>query len=412
MGGDTFGKGGGSAPQVPDFYAAADATAQASQRAVNQQTQANRPNQSNPWGNSTWQQGPNGQWTQRTTLNPMDQASLDSQRWTQLGASNLANDYMNQAQANPLNVNQVAGGQSLTGGPIQGGLDFGSLGGMPQAQAMNQAGVDAVYNQATSRLDPQFAQREESMRAQLANQGLDPGTEAYNAEMGNFTRGRNDAYSGAMNNAITQGAQIGSSMFGQGMQARQQGASEIGQAGNFANAAQGQGFGQNAQAQSFQNALHQQGITDQTTAAQFPVAMAQQALAGQQVQNPQFAQFSQAGQAQSPNYLGAAGMGYQAATGAYGQDQAGKNSKMSGAASLAPAAMAASDERLKTEIERLPIEAAAGIPLARWAWRDGGSPGFGVIAQDVERVRPELVSRRGDGMRIVNYGALFGARGA
>lgn len=67
--------------------------------------------------------------------------------------------------------------------------------------------------------------------------------------------------------------------------------------------------------------------------------------------------------------------------------------------------MMKSDERLKTEIERFPIDASPGIPMATWTWKATGMPGSGVIAQDVEKIRPAAVSEIG-GYKVVNYAML------
>ena len=165
MGGMSGGKGGG-APSAPDFNAAALQQSQMSQQNVNQQTAANRANQTNAFGaQSQWSQDPNtGQWTQ------------------------------NQSFGGPL-------GTALSGLENQAANQSGS----PE-DARTQS-INAAYNQAASRLDPQWAQGQESMNAQLAAQGLDPGSQAAQAETGNFNRARNDAYSSAVNNALLAGNQ-------------------------------------------------------------------------------------------------------------------------------------------------------------------------------------------------------------
>lgn len=223
----------------------------------------------------------------------------------------------------------------------------GSQGPLPTGDAARQQAIDSAYGQAQSRLDPQFAQREESLRARLANQGLDPGSQAADAEMGNFGRERNDAYSSAMANAIGQGTQAGNAIFQQGVQAQQQPYSQLSQ-----------------------------------------LASLLQGNNGPQTQ-----------------YMNAANAGYQGALQGYGIDQAGKNSLMSGLAS--GGALAASDERLKKNIERSTLEAIPGVPFASWEWIDG-PPGryVGVIAQDLEKVRPEMVHTGPNGMKFVNYGFL------
>lgn len=147
--------GGKGAPASPDFTSA-----------VNAQAISNHPNQTNAFGaSSQWTQGPDGQWTQNQTLGG--------------------------------NLGEAAG--NLTGAIA--GQDPSSIG-----HARDQS-ITGAYDQAASRLDPQWAQREEQTRSQLLAQGLDPGSEGSQVEMGNFGRARNDAYSSAMNNAIGQGNQ-------------------------------------------------------------------------------------------------------------------------------------------------------------------------------------------------------------
>ena len=54
--------------------------------------------------------------------------------------------------------------------------------------------ADKSYEAQTSRLDPQWNQREDQTRTRLANQGLMSGGEAYGNEMRDFGQQRNDAY--------------------------------------------------------------------------------------------------------------------------------------------------------------------------------------------------------------------------
>lgn len=78
---------------------------------------------------------------------------------------------------------------------------------------------------------------------------------------------------------------------------------------------------------------------------------------------------------------------------------------------IAGAALMFSDQDLKENIE--PVKATAAVRELRgveWDWNEEGKKkGLtgregGVIAQDVERVRPELVHRTADGTRMVDYG--------
>lgn len=184
--GKAFGPGGSLSPGAPpsqDLTGAAQNQADSSRTAVDAQTMANRPDQTNAFGSSTkWNQGPDGRWT------------------------------MSQGFGGPL----AGAAQGLQG---QVASAFGSP-MMTGDQARDQA-INASYGQATSRLDPQWQQRESQMRSQLMNQGLDPTSEAFQTEMGNLGRSRNDAYGSAMNSAIGQGNEAGQAVFNQNMMARQ-----------------------------------------------------------------------------------------------------------------------------------------------------------------------------------------------
>lgn len=146
---------GKSAPAPPDFGALAD-----------KQTQQNRPNQSNPFGSTTWSTGADGRPTQTTGFSGSLQPGVDS----------LMSQFSN-AWGKPLDDGQ---------------------------QARTDA-TNAVYGQETSRLDPQWKQATEANSAALAAQGLDPTSEAGKAQTDTFNRGKNDAYSSALNQAVTMG---------------------------------------------------------------------------------------------------------------------------------------------------------------------------------------------------------------
>ena len=239
MGGMSGGKGGGSV-STPDFQKIAQQQAAASQQAVNTQSTANHANQTNAFGaTSQWSQDPTtGQWTQ--------QAGFGGQLGSAL--SGLENQAANQSGSS-----ESARDQSISG----------------------------AYNQAASRLDPQWSQGQESMQAQLAAQGLDPGSEAGQNQIGNFNRAKNDAYSSAMNNAIQQG---------------------------------------------------NQGVSSYAQSAMLPYQqMSALSGLGQQSQTPY------TGQAQTPDMLGAANSAYQANLQNGSQQQAGKNSTLSGLGSIAGA---------------------------------------------------------------------------
>lgn len=144
-----------SPPPAPDYKGAAEATAS-----------SNRYNQVTPYGSLNWSQGATPDtWTSTVSLDPRVQKSLD----TNLGLSNQLGDLSKQQ------VGQVAG---------QGPMDMQSV----------QDVSDKAYGALTSRLDPQWNQREKANDTQLANQGIMQGSEAYGNAKREFGQQRNDAY--------------------------------------------------------------------------------------------------------------------------------------------------------------------------------------------------------------------------
>ena len=79
-------------------------------------------------------------------------------------------------------------------------------------------------------------------------------------------------------------------------------------------------------------------------------------------------------------------------------------------------AYASSDERLKDNIELIsnPIEKVQSLKGVTWNWNENADelqqslPNVGVIAQDVEKVLPELVTDRDNGFKGVDYAKLTG----
>lgn len=175
------GAGGGKNAPPPQDYRAANAA----------QTRANRPDQTNAFGtSSSWVMGPDGQLRQVNSFGGG------------LGAANTnLQNQLAQATSSPLD---------FSGAPA---LQFG--------EDARKAATDASYGQLTSRLDPMWASREEAERVRLANQGLDPGSQAFATAMDDFNRGRNDAYQGALNSSIGLGLNAADQMFNQSNVARQ-----------------------------------------------------------------------------------------------------------------------------------------------------------------------------------------------
>ena len=417
-----------SSPPAPDYTGAAQATGQASQQAIEQQNWANRPTVNTPFGQQSWQITPTwdpttnqyiNQWTQNTKLTDPAQNALDSQLQIQQGRSDIANDILpdvGQQLSTPLDYSgatplaDTPQGQQISGSPVQGQLDYSGVSGLQDPNDIRSQVMDASYKQQASRLDPRFSQGEEALKSQLYNQGLREGDKAWDTAFGNFNMNKNDAYTSAANSAITNSDQAALNQFNMGLGTRQQGVSEVNQQGEFANSANAQGFNQNAAASqqnfaqdtasaNYQNTLRQQQIAEMLQKRGSSLNDVNALLNGQQVTMPGAPSFNTSGVSAAPNYLGAAGQQYNAASNTASVNNANTNSTISGLLS-----MMYSDRRLKRNIQRL--FTVGNIPwyTYEYIW---GQRGVGVMADEVSHL-PGVVSLDANGFAMVNYGALYG----
>lgn len=322
-----------STPPAPDYAAAAEKTAA-----------GNRVNQVTPYGTFTYSEaGKDSQgnpiWTATTNLSPDQQKLLDIQNKTSLGLGNLQEEglqYVRNMLQDPFNTSSLP-----------------SIGINPGENM-----TDSIMR----RLQPQIAQEKDSFDAQMANQGIVPGTQAYANAKRLFDQKQNDL----ITSAVIQGTNTG-------LQAR------------------GQGFGELAYQRNE------------------PINTLNAVRTGSQVTNPTFGQT-----AAGPDYLGATQSGYNAQLGAANAQNAANNQFTGGLMNLGGtlgAAYLLSDIRTKENIK--PIGwLPNGLPVYEYEykpeWKDEAGHGkfIGVMAQEVEMVQPEAVITREDGYKMVNYGAL------
>ena len=181
-----------SAPPPPDYTGAARETAAGNLDAARANIAANRVNQYTPYGSLEYQVSGedkfgNPMWKATQSLAPAQQQLLDYQNKASLGLGELTGKglgYVSNMLDNPFDVSQLP-----------------STGINP-----SQSYQDAYMQ----RLAPQLQQGRDRLEQQLANQGIQLGSEAYDRAMQNQAQRENDLLLGA----TTQG-------FGVGQQARQ-----------------------------------------------------------------------------------------------------------------------------------------------------------------------------------------------
>lgn len=320
-------------PPPPDPFKTAQAQAGMNRDAAQAQQYTNAINQITPDGSLTYSK------TGQFTYTGADGKPVTIDQLT-------ATQKLSPEQQRIYNINQATKGQIA-----QIGLDqskrIGNLLGTP-VDLSNDAVEGRINELAMKRLNPQLQQQEEALRTRLANQGLQPGSAAWNAEMNRFGQTSNDA----INQLLLQG-----------------------------------------RGQSVQEILAQRNQ---------PINEISALLTGSQVSQPNFVGTPQASVG-APDYTGLVAQNYNAQLNAWNAQNQQSNAMMGGLFGLGGTLGAAliSDRRLKTDIERIGT-LANGLPVYSFRYIWGGPVHIGLMAQDVENVHPDAVVDIG-GVKAVDY---------
>lgn len=330
-------------------------------------------------------------------FNALDTAGNEAQRLFNMGMG---------ARQQAFNED-VTGGQFANSAANQAfnmGLGANQFANQATQQAFNQQmAAQQAGNQA---LGQQFQQG--VTNAGLNNQAIN---QAYGQTLGAFNFG-NQAQQQLYNQRMGQANlanQAAGQQFSQDLQSKQFQNQALGQASALdlarmqaLNQAVGQQQGLNQSFADAQNRLRQQAIAEQMQRRGMSLNEMNALLSGQQVQMPNMPSFNAAGRAETPNILGATQMGYDAALGSYNAQQAGFGNLLGAGAQLGSAYLF-SDRRLKSNVKRVGTH-RTGVGIYTFTMM--GMPQRGVIAQEVQRVRPDLVKRHASGYLQVNYGGL------
>jgi hypothetical protein len=339
-----------SAPAAPDYSGAAQATAQGNLEAARAATAANRVNQVTPYGNLNYTQSGTDQygnptWTATTTLSDVGQQLLNNQNQTSLGLGSAINAQLGQVQ-------ETMGDRFNPNLPSTG---------MNPGQTYQEAYM--------ARLAPQIEQNRNALEARLANQGIEPGTKAYENAMRQQAQKENDLLLGA----TTQG-------FGVGQQA------------------------------------NQQAFNQELTKYNMPLNTLSALRTGAQVQNPSFINAPQQATTTGADMLTAAQAQGQYNLGNFNAQQAaqsGFNQGLMGlGGSLGAAYMMGSDIRMKENIKAIGW-LPNGLPVYEYEYKpefkdrkfNGHGKFVGVMAHEVEQVIPDAVQTI-DGYKVVDYAKL------
>lgn len=217
----------------------------------------------------------------------------------------------------------------------------------------NEATEARLMELGRKRLDPIISQRDEDLRTRLANQGIKAGSDVYSRELNTANQANNDAYTSLL---------------------------------------------LNGRSQAVQEALTQRNQPLNEIAA---------LMSGSQVQMPTFGAGTNQPTLPTVDYAGLVNQNYQNQLGQYQSQMAQRQGILGGLFGLGAAGIMASDRRVKKDVKK--VGRLMGHNLYEYQYkgeRDDGRRHVGVMAQEVEKKRPDAVVDIG-GTKHVRYGRLF-----
>jgi hypothetical protein len=337
-------------------------------------------------GNHTWRDPSTGQvynvpqYTATTTLSPEAQAIRDQNNAASLNLATLAANQSGRADqllSTPFSAGNLSPAADRTGwNPVDYGGDLSapqfSQNGTPLPSLGNaQTGYSygsgqEVTDALMQRLEPQTNRDYESLQTRLAGQGIGVGTAAYDREMENFNRQRNDNRLGAVlaggqeqsrqaalaqnqamfaNSGIGQNNQNAMALFGLGEDQRRYGDSMAQQDFGNQQAIQGRrdsigdaNFGQQGAIFDAQDNARSRSLQEQLALRNQPINEITALLSGSQVQTPQFG-IAQSAMIPTTDYAGIQQQGFNNQMANYQQRMGAYNSMMGGLFNLGSSAM-------------------------------------------------------------------------
>lgn len=403
------------APTPPDPIKTAGAQTASNVGTAVAQQQLNSINQKTPDGSLTYENSGTYDYrdpltgnvhkipkmTAVQTLSPAQQAIKDQSDKASLNFATLA-------------ANQSGRVDGLLSDPIDtSGLpDRGDASAVKAPDFFNGGPIQKTYStdfsQDRQRVEDALMQRMQGgldrdrgqLESRLASQGIRVGSEAYEAAMGDHGRQANDARLAAILGAGQEQSRL------VGMESQRAG---------FENSAQAQEFGQKNQIEqqrfnadmakiSAQDQARNQALQEEFAVRNQPINEITALMSGSQVSQPNFVN-SKAAQLANTDYAGIQANYDGQMQQRYQQRMSQWNQVVGGAMGMA-GGMAMSDRRAKKNIKKVG-ETNDGQNIYSYRYKAGGPTQLGLMAQEVEKKRPNAVMKV-NGLKMVNYDAALG----
>lgn len=286
------GKGSKSPPAPPDPNVVSAAQTKSNEDTASYNAGLSHVNQNTPYGSLTYKQtgtNPDGspQYQSNISFTPLGQQIFDQQQKQQKGLSNVAGgmiDSIGNTTGKPLDTSGVPDIQSsVSSSPIQSSLDYSSAPAIPGGGDFSKDAQN-YQNAYNERMQPQLQRESNALDSKLANQGIMPGSEAYNTEHTLFGQHENDANA----QGVMGGYQTQQALNAQQLAAHQAGTTDINNQGQFANTAQQQGFNQGMQGAGLANSANAQSLAEAIEKKELPLNEYNALSSASQIQTPSF----------------------------------------------------------------------------------------------------------------------------
>ena len=376
--------GSPSPPPAPDYAGAATAQGAANVETARLEGRMNRPDVFSPYDQTLVTDLGDDRFAMNYSLTP----EYERQRVKQAG---IGEQYLDTAASR---LNELPTGQlNLSSLPsFQGAVDrtgFAPLATMNDLSDYATRSEGAYYDRAMSRLQPSMDMQRTSLHTDLINSGLPVGSEAYNNSMAQLGLQQNDQMQGLAQSSIAEGQRMRQGLAGEAQSMRQSQLAEASMMREMQNQARAQGLADTL----LERRLPMEELATLTGSPSIGSAGMGTATTGLNVPGvsvappPIFA----ASQAQGANDANR-----------YATDMQGYGATMNAVGNIATAF---SDKTLKENIVKVG-QSPSGFNVYEWNYLWSPERFRGVIAQEVQKIKPKAVLSNIFGHLMVDYSKL------
>jgi len=374
-------------PPAPDYAGAATAQGAANVETARLEGRMNRPDVFSPYDQTLVTDLGDDRFAMNYSLTP----EYERQRVKQ---ANIGEQYLDVAGQR---LGELPSGELNLGSlpTFQGAVDrtgFTPLASTDDLSNYAQRSEDAYYNRAISRLQPSMDMQRTALHTDLINSGLPVGSDAYNNSMAQLGLQQNDQLQGLAQSSIAEGQRMRQGLAGEAQSMRQSQLAEASMIREMQNQARAQGLADTL----LQRRLPMEELATLTGSPSIGSAGMGTATTGLNVPGVSVAP--------PPIFAATQAQGASDAN-RYATNMQGYGATMNALGNIAGGFAAASDKTLKENIVKVG-QSPSGFNIYEWNYLWSPERFRGVIAQEVQKIKPKAVLSNIFGHLLVDYSKL------